>query len=83
MASPHPRQAQQWSSDSGVRRHSGFLVGSVRIVIVLVLSSIDLVWRLVPLRPCFDRMADCGGWPTQSAFWLEWSGLKLQKAFGN
>src|SRR5579863_1797583 len=37
IGSPHPRQAQQWSSASGVCRHGSFLVISVGSVIVLVL----------------------------------------------
>src|SRR5580692_7877555 len=37
IGSPHPRQAQQWSSDSGVSRHDDFLVDSIGIVMVLVL----------------------------------------------
>jgi hypothetical protein len=37
IGSPHPRQAQQWSSASGVPRHVDFLVDSIGIVIVLVL----------------------------------------------
>jgi hypothetical protein len=37
IGSPHPRQAQQWSSGSGVRRHGCFFVDSVGFVIVLVL----------------------------------------------
>jgi len=37
IGSPHPRQAQQCSSASGVRRHGSFLVISVGSVMVLVL----------------------------------------------
>ena len=37
MGSPHPRQAQQLSSASGVSRHDDFLVESIGIVIDLVL----------------------------------------------
>src|SRR5579862_9110440 len=37
IGSPHPRQAQQWSSASGVCRHVDFFVSSVGSVMVLVL----------------------------------------------
>src|SRR5579863_6624026 len=37
MGSPHPWQAQQWSSVSGIRRHADFLVSSSGCFIVLVL----------------------------------------------
>jgi hypothetical protein len=37
IGSPHPRQAQQWSSANVVSRHVDFLVDSIGIVIVLVL----------------------------------------------
>jgi hypothetical protein len=37
------------------------------------------VWCVVPLRPRFDRMADCDRWSTQAASWLEWGGSEIGK----